>query len=515
MTKSVEFSFVSVALQLSERDNIAVAKVDIARGTRLRLRTGEVCLKQPICRGQRFALEEIRAGKKVFQYGYPFGFSRGIKAGALIDAKSVSDYRPPLRRTPRSRGVKRIKRAAATKCFEGYYRREGKVGTRNYYLIVPTSLCASDMALKLANKFHRQLLSGPRGCLDGVVAAAHTEGCGCSDGVIIDRLMKTLRHTVAHPNVGGALFIDLGCEKTNRGVMEAYLEPLAQFNKPVDFVSIQALGGTRAAMEASENIIRKRLLRISREKRRPASLSDLIIGLECGASDTFSGITANPLIGKVVDRVVDANGSAILTETPEMIGAENVLISRMRSKAVIQRFLEGMRYYRELARRLNVSMTGNFVAGNVAGGLVNLTLKSLGAVMKSGTSQIVDFIDYADLVRAKGVTIMNGPGNDLEGVTGLTASGANLILFSTGMGTTEGSLITPIIKIATRSDLYERMKEDIDFNAGVVLEQAVSLEALGERLLDQVLAVASGRKTWSEKWDKRSFQIWSAGKLSL
>ncbi len=294
-----------------------------------------------------------------------------------------------------------------------------------------------------------------------------------------------------------------------------YFADLYRWKKPVDYISIQALGGTGTALREGEKIVLKRLQDVNSAVREDVSIKHLVVGTECGASDSFSGITANPLIGKTVDKIIHAGGSAILSETPEMIGAEKVLISRMISKKVARKFTEGMNYYRSLADRLNISMDGNFVAGNEDAGLVNLTLKSLGAVLKGGTTKIVDFIDYAERIKRQGLSIMNGPGNDLESMTGIAASGANIILFSTGMGTTEGNLIVPVIKIPTRTEVYKKMKEDMDFNAGSLLSGNISLDELSGRLLSMVIAVASGKKTWSEVWRKRSFQIWTAGKLSL
>jgi altronate hydrolase len=240
-----------------------------------------------------------------------------------------------------------------------------------------------------------------------------------------------------------------------------------------------------------------------------------VVGTKCGASDSFSGITANPVIGLTVDKIICAGGSAILSETPEMVGAEANLIRRMTSLKVYRKFVTGMDYYRGLAKKLNVSLEDNFIPGNEKGGLVNLSLKSLGAILKGGSSPIVDFVDYAKKIKCRGLSLMNGPGNDLESLTGMVASGANLILFSTGMGATEGSLVVPVIKISSRTELFKKLRQDIDFNTGILLERSISLDKLSDRLLDLAVEVASGRKTCSEIWKKRSFQIWSAGKLSL
>lgn len=515
------------AIVVTENDNVAVAKKDLSRNMSLMYKGKELRIVEFIPEGQRFSLTDISRGKLLVQYGQPFGVSKGIRQGHLLNKYNVTQYHinyKELRNNVSKDTRDIIKKDAlykggiefSEKTFMGYVRGDERVGTRNYYLVVPTSLCASDIALKLANEFdNNKSIFQKYKNIDGVVAAAHTEGCGCNDGEIIDRLMLTLKNTIVHPNVGGALVIDLGCEKTNIKVITNYLGDLSICRKPVDFISIQGSGGTGSALAKGKNIISNRLAEVDRLKRKKVSIKHLVIGTECGASDSFSGITANSVIGSVVDKIICTGGSAILSETPEMLGAEAVLIKRMRSRKVVDRFIKGIDYYMKLADRLGVSMSGNLVGANEKGGLLTLTLKSLGAIVKGGSSGIVDFLDYAEHIRYQGLSIMNGPGNDLESMTGIVASGANIILFSTGMGTTEGNLITPVIKVSTRTEIYEKMKEDMDFNAGDLLDKDISLDELSDSLLDLVIGVASGRKTWSEIWKKRSFQIWTAGKLSL
>jgi len=523
--RSRAVSLDSVAMQMSVADNVAVAKLAIPKGTVIRDHGREIEIIDTIPQGHRFSLRDIVKGEPVLQYGYPFGTAPGIKKGRLIHAQNVAVYRnenyrkmlnaaAPQRRAGalRNTNAKPVK----DRTFPGYIRSDGKVGTRNYYLIVPTSLCASDIAVKTADALRRDTSLKKRyRHIDGIVAAAHTEGCGCNDGEIIDRLLLTLKNTMLHPNVGGVLVVDLGCEKTNHKVVSKYFGDLSRYGKPVDFVSIQTVGGTGKALAAAEKIVRSRLSKVNSVKRQAVSIKHLVLGTECGASDSFSGITANPLIGATVDKVIGSGGAAILSETPEMIGAEAILLGRMSSRKVAQKFIHGMEYYKSLAKKLGVSMEGNFVAGNVEGGLVNLSLKSLGAVLKGGSSAIVDFIDYAERIKHPGLTIMNGPGNDLESMTGIVASGATIILFSTGMGTTEGNAIVPVIKISTRTETFRKMPEDMDFDAGSLLDDNITFESLSDTLLEKVLSVAAGEQTWAEKWDKRSFQIWTAGKLSL
>lgn len=512
-----------IALIMSEADNVAVAKSDIKQNSVLLHRGYEITVKDDIPAGHRFAIMDILNGELLNQYGHSFGVSKGIERGALVSREYVkpfiNDYRDIARR--RIEGLEGVRRlnlpvfGDSGRTFEGYLRSGGRIGTRNYYLIVPASLCASDVASKLASHLDRGELASQYANLDGVVAAAHTEGCGCNDGAIIDRLILTLKNTIIHPNVGGVLIIDLGCEKINGNNLIDSLGDLSDCGKPVDAISIQECGGTGKTLSRGREIIKSRLKEVSSVKRSEVPLSRLIAGTECGASDTFSGITANPLIGATVDKLIAAGGAAILSETPEMLGAEAALVGRIASKRVLDKFVRGFDYYKGLAKKLDVAMDGNFVEGNVKGGLLNLTLKSLGSVLKGGKSEIVDFIDYAEHVKGQGLSIMNGPGNDLESMTGIAASGANIILFSTGMGATEGNLIVPVIKISSRTEVYLKMNEDIDFDAGRLLDGKASMNDLSEELLGVVADVASGKKTWAEHWEKRSFQIWSAGKLSL
>ncbi|MBI5453083.1 MAG: UxaA family hydrolase [Deltaproteobacteria bacterium] len=506
---------------IARYDNVAVAKRPIGRGSVVRLNGFEIRVMDDIAAGQRFAIRDIEGGELLNQYGWPFGISNGIKGGALVSPSSMRRHQEDIRemaerRIESLRGVSRFTPPVFTdigRTFDGYARQDGRAGTRNFYLVVPSSLCASDVASKIAAT-SGSVARGIEG-IDGVVAAAHTEGCGCNDGEIIERLITVLKNTIMHPNVGGALIVDLGCEKVHgNDLMDALGDPKTA-GKPVDALSIQASGGTRRAIEKGREVVLSRLAEVSSVKRRPLPLSLLSAGLECGASDTFSGLTANPLIGKTVDRLVSGGGSAMLSEVPEMLGAEALLLSRMNAAETVERFVKGVEYYRSIAEGLGVSMDGNFVYGNEKGGLLNPALKSLGAVLKGGEAEIVSFLEYGETIKEQGLSLMNGPGNDLESMTGIVAGGANIILFSTGMGATEGNLIAPVIKISSTTGLFRRMDEDIDFDAGPLLDGEITLDEMSGRLMDLTVDVASGKKTWAEQWEKRSFQIWSAGKLSL
>jgi altronate hydrolase len=506
-------------------DNVAIVLVPQISGSMIDFFDLHIKLHDDVSVGDRISIIDIEKNTGIYQYGSKFALAKeDIPLGRVISSDLIIDDTQDIQTLDLSIYAKnpinltRLQNFAKDfqeRTFLGYKREDGLVGTRNYYVIMPTSFCATDIANKLSVAFDTPEVLACYENIDGIVSAGHTEGCGCSSGDIIERLLKVIKNTILHPNCGGALIVDLGCEKTNYSVINKYLGDLEGFGKPIDFITIQELGGTTKTLEKGRLIIESRLNSVNSTQRERCLLNSIVLGTECGASDSFSGITANPLIGAVSDNIVDLDGQVILSEVPEMLGAEEILLHRMPNIETREKFVHGVSYYQNMAKNLNVSMSGNLVAGNLKGGLVNLTLKSLGSIQKGGSREIVDFVDYGSKVTQKGLNIMNGPGNDFESVTGITASGANLFLFSTGMGTTEGSLICPIIKVASNTKMYTRLSDDMDFNAGKVLDG----DGLGKatyELMELVIKVASGEvKTASERHKKRAFQIWSVGKLSL
>ncbi|MBA3064934.1 altronate dehydratase [bacterium] len=515
MVKNIE----DVAIVLNPcSDNVAVAKKDISAGVPLEFEHGIIEIKNLIKTGQRFSLMDINEDEFVKQYGFPFGRSKGIKKGDLISTENIENVLPEVNfanYTPPT--VTEFKGKYLNRTFRGYNRKNGRVGTRNYYLIVPTSMCASETALQVALSLENsgEILKKYSN-IDGIAAIPHTEGCGCDSGLQIDRLMTTLKGYVCHPNVGGCLLMDLGCEQTNYEKMYAYLKDYIQDDfKPVDWITIQESGGTRSAIEKAITVIKNRLTEVNRVKREDVPIAKLIVGTECGASDSFSGITANPIIGSAVDKVIYGGGSAILSEVTEMVGTLEMLLPRFRSLETLSKFKQIVEWYTKIAEKLGLTLEPNLVPENIEGGLINNYIKSLGAVIKGGSTVIEDVLDYAEPVKKSGLSIMQGPGNDPESITGMVAAGASIICFSTGKGTTTGDAICPVIKIASTDDTYKKLPEDMDFNGGRVLSGNFGINVLGEELLDKIIAVTSGEKTWSEKWKQRQFQVWTAGKLSL
>lgn len=496
-------------------DPVAIAKVAIPAGTHLEIGGIRITILNPIPKGHRFALRDMPAGEYITQFGYPFAQSKEIKQGELLTVNNTSPRIPencPAAFVPPPVTVQKPEYASMT--FQGYRRLEGKVGTRNYYLIVPTSMCAAETSRQIAARLESHVEKHAPS-LDGIVAIPHTEGCGCASTGQIDRLLTVLAGFVGHANVAGCLIVDLGCEQTDYArVHEALQNTIAESGKPVEWLTIQKSGGTRATISTAVELIQQRLQAMQPAVREACPLSSLVLGTECGASDSFSGITANPLIGTVADRVIWGGGAAILSEIPEMLGTFDMLFPRFRSLEVAEKFQDAVAWYLQLAEQLGVNISDNVVPKNIEGGLINGYLKSLGAVLKGGTTPIEDVVSYGEPAAHAGLSIMQGPGGDLESVTGLVSSGANLVCFSTGYGAITGSAICPVIKISSTTETYNALPDDIDFDAGRLLAYG-SLEQLADELLSYCIRVASGEKTATERIGQRQFQIWTAGKLSL
>ena len=378
-------------------------------------------------------------------------------------------------------------------------------------------MCVSETALQISTNLENKavnLKKHPN--IDGIIATPHTEGCGCASNLQIDRFLRVLKGYVRHPNVGGCLILDLGCEQTNYEKVYEYLkQTLSENIKPIDWLTVQECGGTRAAIEKASSIIISRLENVNSVKREPCLLEKIVVGTECGASDSFSAVTANPIIGSAVDKIIWGKGSAILSEVPEMVGTLGALLPRFSNIETVQKFKKMLDWYVNLAKNLGTNLDDNLVQKNKEGGLINSYIKSLGAILKGGSSVVVDVIDYADPIKKPGLNIMEGPGGDPESVTGIVASGANIIFFSTGYGATTGNAIAPVIKVSSNDLTAQNLPEDIDFNAGKLLSEQIGIDDLSEELFEKMIAVASGKKTWSEKWKQRQFQVWTAGKLPL
>ena len=509
------------AIIVNPDDNVAVVKTQTDDGLMLELPSGGiVVVKKAVPPGHRFAISEIRAGDFVRQYGQPIGTSLGIEKGEWVTHENMSDDVPVVRNLPEDLHTAAPDYFAADEIqtFMGFRRADGRVGTRNYVLIVPTSMCASHEATQISmmSEFmHYNREKFPN--VDGVVAIPHNKGCGCQDGSTLDVMMRTLSNYADHPNVGGVILIDLGCEKTNLSFVEKYLTKREKpIQKPVFKIGIQDVGGTQAAIEIGLKEIEKMLPVVNECGREEFPVSELVLGVKCGSSDGFSGISANPSLGYASDLLVRSGGTVLLTEVPEMCGAEHILASRAKDSATGRKIYAMVDWYKEYASKFGAVLNQNPSTGNKAGGLLNITIKSLGAIVKAGTTRIEDCIEYAETPKLRGINLMQGPGYDQESTPGLVASGATVVVFTTGNGTTIGNAIAPVIKLASNNRVFEKMAQDLDISAGNVITGTESIAEVGTRLFEHVRRVASGEiQAKAEILKHREFQFWAEQTVSL
>jgi altronate hydrolase len=509
------------AIVVNPDDNVAVVKDETYDGLIVQLANGNlVTLEQAVPPGHRFATHEIPAGEFVRQYGQPIGTSLGIEKGEWINHDNMSDDVPVVRdmtddlHNPAPDYFSKEELAT----FQGFRRPDGRVGTRNFVLIVPTSMCASHEATQIstiAEFLHYNREKYPN--VDGVVAIPHNKGCGCQDGSTLDVMMRTLSNYADHPNVGGVILMDLGCEKTNLGFVEKYLTKReTPIQKPVYKIGIQDVGGTQSAIELGLKYVQELLPIVNQTAREQVPISELVLGVKCGSSDGFSGISANPALGYCSDLLVRSGGTVLLTEVPEFCGAEHVLASRAKDAIIGRKIYHMVDWYKEYASKFGAVLNQNPSTGNKAGGLLNITIKSLGAISKAGTTRIEDCIEYAEFPQKRGVNLMQGPGYDQESTPGLVAAGATAVIFTTGNGTTIGNAIAPVIKLASNNRVFERMSQDIDISAGNIIKGTESIIEVGTRVFEHLRRVASGEiEAKAEILKHREFQFWAEQTVSL
>src|SRR5687767_392893 len=508
------------AIIVDPKDNVAVVKNETAPGLEVILPDGRsMTIKAVVSPGHRFATREIPTGEFVLQYGQPIGTSRGIAEGELISHDNMSNEVPVIRnlseqlQTPPPDYFPVEERAT----FMGFRRRDGRVGTRNYVLIVPTSMCASHEAMQISTiaeftTYNR--IKYPN--VDGVVAIPHNKGCGCQDGSTIDVMLRTLSNYADHPNVGGVILIDLGCEKTNLSEVERYLlKREKSFDKPVAKIGIQEVGGTQAAIERGLKEVEQMLPEVNRITREEVSVGELVLGVKCGGSDGFSGISANPSLGRAADLLVRSGGTVLLTEVPEFCGAEHILANRAKDTETGRNIYRMVDWYKGYASKFGAVLNNNPSPGNVSGGLLNITIKSLGAIAKAGTTRVEGVIEYAEMPRSRGLNLMQGPGYDQESTPGLVGAGATVVVFTTGRGTTIGNAIAPVIKLASNTPVFERMANDLDLSAGGVIDGTETIDEVGQRVFECVVEVAGGVQAKAEEHKHREFQFWAEQTVSL
>ncbi len=489
-------------IRLNEVDSVAVALEAMAQGDAVSMDEQVFTLLDDVPAGHKFALRPIASGDAVIKYGAPIGIStssispgqhvhvHNMKTG--LDGISEYKYTPPA--------CNQNKKATNELFFDGYRRTGGKVGIRNEVWILSTVGCVSHLAQKIAWKANE--LYG-QSC-DGVFAFTHPFGCS-QTGDDLENTRYLLSSLAQHPNAGAILIVGLGCEN-NQG--SALLETIPSARRErIRFFNCQE---TDSELDEGVRHIKELVDIIANDQRTPCPLSDLTIGMKCGGSDGFSGLSANPLVGRISDAVFSAGGSVLLTETPEMFGAEQILMNRAVSETVFSEIVKLVNKFKQYFIDNGQNIYENPSPGNKQGGITTLEEKSMGAIQKGGIAKVTDVLQYAQLATTKGLSLIEGPGNDAVSSTALTASGAVLILFTTGRGTPLG-FPAPTMKIASNSRLAKSKPNWIDFDAGRVFENN-DLNLVSEELLSQIIAVASGQqKTKSEINDQREIAIWKNG----
>jgi altronate dehydratase len=508
------------AVIVDPRDNVAVAKTEVPAGLTVEQDGRPIRVTGIVTPGNRFATRAIPEGELVRQYAQPIGTSRGIGVGDPISHANMSNDVPIVRdlpeglTTPGPDYIPEAERAT----FLGFRRPDGRVGTRNFILVVPTSMCASHEATQIAILSEFTLYSRDKfPNVDGIVAIPHNKGCGCSDGSNIQVMLRALANYAHHPNVGGVVFIGLGCEKTNLTVMERFLaEQHDKLKKPSVRIGIQDVGGTQGAVTRGLEAVGAMLPVVNQAQRTPAPVSELILGVKCGGSDGFSGLSANPSCGRAADHLVRSGGTVVITEVPEFCGAEHVLAHRAKDAATGRAVYAMVDWYKNYAAKFGTVLNDNPSPGNVAGGLLNITIKSLGAIAKAGTTRVEGVVGYAERPSAGGLYLMQGPGYDQESTPGLVAAGATVVVFTTGRGTTIGNAIAPVIKLASNTPVFERMGNDLDLSAGGVIDGTETIDEVGARVFEHVRRVASGEvQACAERHKHREFEVWAEQSVSL
>jgi altronate hydrolase len=497
------------AILLHPTDSVAIARVAIPRGQTLAVNGKAVISLAAIPAGHKIAIRPIAASDPVYRYGNVIGFATApISTGEHVHVHNLG-YQELDAGEIRPEAVPPHALHASSATFLGYPRRDGRAGTRNYIAVVAASNCAAHTSELIAQSFAAEKLP-PN--VDGIVAFPHGEGCGQAMGPDTEQLQRTLEGVLDHPNISAALILGLGCEVNQ---IDHYLGRSSSGAKgapaALEGLTLQDSGGTLATVEAARRSIRQSIERAASEKRVEIPLSKIVLGLNCGGSDSFSGITANPALGYCCDLLVAQGGTAVLAETTEIIGAEHLLIRRARNAEVAKKLLGCIEQYKRYLRQFGGSFNDNPSPGNKEGGLTNILEKSLGAVAKAGTTPLEDVFEYSQRVTTPGFVFMNTPGYDPVSLTGLAAGGANLIAFTTGRGSAIGFPSIPVLKIASNTHTYKRMTGNMDINAGRIADGSATIEQVGQEIFDALMRIASGERTLAETLGHHEFAPWRIG----
>ncbi len=501
-------SLAEKVILLAPTDNVAVARTDLPRGLELVGPTGSVVLLDGIGMGHKVALSAIPEGAFIYKYSqiigtaaYPIRPGEWVHTHNLevvhdLDKAEFALERPAPPELP----------ADLPRFFSGYRRPDGRVGTRNYIAIVAASNCASHVASGIAEASRDLRGEG----IDGVVALPHQEGCGHHEGLDTEQLERTIRGMILNPNIAAAVLVGLGCEVNG---LWRYTGPGAarQDATPMHPLEIQGTGGTVKAIADGRRKVAQLVETLSGLRRTEESVKHLVLGLKCGGSDGFSGISANPALGFASDLLVAAGGTAVLAETPEIYGAEQVLTRRAADVDTGRRLIFIIKRFQEYFARFGATMDSNPAPGNKRGGITNIVEKSLGAVMKGGTTTLMGVVDYAERVTGKGLIMMDTPGYDPVSMTGIAAGGCNIIAFTTGRGSAIGFPTVPVVKIASNTRIFRVMSDNMDVNAGEIVDGSATIRQKGEEIYRCIVRAASGERTRSEILGHKEFSPWRIG----
>jgi altronate hydrolase len=488
-------------LKINSTDNVAVAITALASGTQLTVDGVSLTIKADIAMGHKFALKDLKTGDHIIKYGYAIGHAvANIAQGELVNEKNIKtnlegllDYKyEPVKTEP--------KFTNRSMTFKGYKRKNGDVGIRNEVWIVPTVGCVNGTANQLVELLKKE--TGEKN-VDAIVAFPHNYGCS-QLGDDHENTRKILRDIVLHPNAGAVLVLGLGCENNQPA---AFREFLGEYDTDrIYFLETQKV---KDELEEGMKLLRDLYKKASADVRTEVPLSELRVGLKCGGSDGFSGITANPLLGMFSDFLVAQGGTTVLTEVPEMFGAETILMNRCGSTGMFDKTVHLINDFKDYFTKNKQPIYENPSPGNKAGGISTLEEKSLGCTQKSGTSEVKDVLMYGERIKTKGLNLLSAPGNDLVAATTLGAAGCQLVLFTTGRGTPFGSFV-PTMKISTNTPLFQNKPTWIDFNAGAIVENE-TMDAATERFIKYIISVANGEKVNTEKNNFREIAIFKTG----
>ncbi|MGL1886266.1 MAG: altronate dehydratase family protein [Reichenbachiella sp.] len=527
-------------LQIDQSDNVLVALVDFEKGE-VKVDEQIYFLQQAVAQKHKFTIVDLKAGAQIIMYGVPVATANiDLPKGSLITTANITHFadEAKIKDGFNYKWKRPDVRIWKDRTFMGYHRADGKVGTANHWLIVPLVFCENrnvkiieealvkGLGYDKPNQYEQMVRNKISGLsekakplnqervfknIDGIRILNHDGGCGGTQGDA-ETLLRLLSGYVSHPNVAGATILSLGCQHAQIDWFKKVRKDLYPLNeKPIVFIEQQELKTEERVITIAIEQTLTHMEEVNRIERQPASLDHLVVGLECGGSDGFSGISANPVLGETSDTLVTLGASTILSEFPELNGVEQNILDRCIEKTTAEKFLKIQEAYAKQAHAVGSGFDMNPSPGNIKDGLITDAIKSAGAAKKGGKAPVSDVLDYTEPVTKSGLNLLCTPGNDVESTTGLAGSGANIILFTTGLGTPTGNPITPVIKVSSNTKVYESMHDIIDFDTGSVAQGESSLEEVSAQLIKKIIAVASGEETKAMKLAQNDFIPWKRG----